>query len=203
MGDLAYLGPVGPFAGLSNAARKKVGERFPALSIVEIENAAASFLMELQATELEPRLVEAREELNIFAREIARFHCALSQLRRRRLDHALGEASRLISGQNDVEDLERALDNLRAALRQTSRVLPPGQPQLASRRLIATLASQMKYAGLPINRAASDSLRSLVELIFDDLMVGADAARAVREWNQCQTGDIDQERANLLLELIP
>ena len=203
MGALAYLGPVGPFAGLSNAARRKLGERFPALSIVEIEKAAASFLTELQAPELEPRLVEAREELNIFAKETARFHCALNQLRRHRLDHAIGEASRLISGQNDVEDLERVLNNVRAALRQTSRVLPSGQSQLASRRFIAMLATQMKYAGLPLTGAASDSLHSLVELIFDDLMVGADAARAVREWHQCQTGDIDQERANKLLELVP
>lgn len=203
MGDLAYLRPVGPFAGLSNAARKKVRERFPALSIVEIEKAAASFSIGLQAPELEPRLAEAREELNVFAKETARFHCALNQLRRHRLDRAIGEASRLISGQDDVQDLERALNNLRAALRQTSRVLPHGQPQLASRRLIATLARLMKYAGLPLTGAVGDSLCSLVELIFEDLMVGADAARAVREWHQCQTGDIDQERANMLLELVP
>ncbi len=203
MGDLAYLAPVGPFAGLSNPARKKLGECFPALSIVEIEKAAASFLMELQAPELEPRLLEAREELNIFAKETARFHCALNQLRKHRLDQAIGEASRLISGQNHVEELETALNNLRAALRQTSRVLPRGRPQLASRRLIATLARQMTYAGLPLTGAGSDSLSCLVELIFEDLMVGADAARAVREWHQCQTADIDQERANMLLELVP
>ena len=203
MGDLAYLDPVGPFAGLSNAARKRLGKCFPALSIIEIEKAAASFLMELQAPELQPRLVEAREELNIFAKEIARFHCALNRLRRHRLDHAVGEASRLIGGENGVEGLEQALDNLRAALRHISRILPLGRPQLASRRLIAKLAKQMNYAQLPLAGAADNSLYSLVELIFDDLMVGADPATAVREWHLCQTGDIDQERANIVLELVP
>ncbi|HVI06281.1 MAG TPA: hypothetical protein VM711_09345, partial [Sphingomicrobium sp.] len=65
MGQLAFLAPVGPFAGLSNAARQRIGETFPTLSITEIEDAVASFLMELQAPGIDPRLAEARDELNI------------------------------------------------------------------------------------------------------------------------------------------
>ena len=203
MGHFAYLAPVGPFAGLSNAARQKIAKRFPTLSIVEIESAAASFLLELQAPKTEPRLAEARDELNIFARELARFHNALNQIRKHRLDSAIDEASRVIGGKNELEDLERSLNNLAAAVRQTSRALPLGRPQLACRRLIATLASQMERAGLPLSGTASDLLLSLVDLVFEDLMVGGDATVAVREWRKSQAADIDHERTSLLLDLVP
>ena len=201
MGHFAYLAPVGPFAGLSNAARQKIGERFPALSIAEIERAAETFLAELQEPKIEPRLAEAREELNIFAKELSRFHGALNQVRKHRLDHVIGEASRMISGENELDDLERALSSLRTAVRQTSRVLPLGRPQLASRRLIAILARHVKHAGLPLSGTASDSLLSLVDLIFEDLMIGGDATSAVKEWHQSEATDIDHERALMLLDL--
>ena len=203
MAEFAYLAPVGPFAGLSNSARQKIAEGFPGLSIVEIESAAESFMDELQGPEIEPRLAEAREELNIFAKELSRFSGALNQVRKHRLDHVIGEASRMISGENEFDDLERSLNNLRTAIRQTSRALPPGRPQLASRRLIAILARQLKHAGLPLNGAVSCSLLSLVDLIFEDLMVGGDAASAVKEWHQSEVADIDHERSLILLDLVP
>lgn len=188
---------------MSNGAMRKIAARFPGLSIVAIERAAASFLMELRAPRIEPRLSEARDELNIFAKEIARFHGALNQIRQHRLDRALGEASRIISGENEFEDVEHSLSNLRTAVQQTSRTLPSNSPALASRRLIATLARQVEEAKLPLSGAASDSLVGLIHLIFDDLMVGGDAASAVSEWRRSQATDIDQERANMLLDLVP
>ncbi len=203
MGLFAFLAPVGPFAGLSNAARQKIGERFPVLSIVDVESAAASFLTELQAPKIEPRLAEAREELNIFAKELARFHGALNQVRKHRLDDAIGEASREISGENGLEGLERSLNYVRTAIQQTSRTLPLGRAEFACRRLVATLAKQISGAGLPISGTVSDPLVSLVDLIFEDLMIGGDATSAVREWHQSQAADIDQERASLLLDLVP
>jgi hypothetical protein len=203
MGHFAYLTPVGPFAGLSNAARQKIGERFPTLSIVEIESAAAIFFIELQAPKIEPRLAEAREELNTFAKELARFHSALNQVRKYRLGDAVGEASRMISGENEFDDLERSLNNLRTATQLMSRTVPLGRPQFASRRLITTLARHVKHAGLPLRGTAGDSLLSLVNLIFEDLMVGGDATSAVKEWHQSQGADIDHERASRLLDLVP
>lgn len=203
MSHFAYLGPVGPFAGLSNSARQKIGERFPKLSIVEIESAVASFLIELQAPRIAPRLNEARDELDIFAKELARFNSALTQMREHRLDHAIGEASRMISGENELEDLERSLNHLKTALQQTSRMLSLGCSELAGRRLIATLARFVRNAGLPLEGTASDSLLGLVDLIFEDLMIGEDATNAVKEWNQTQAADIDHERVSELLDLIP
>lgn len=203
MGQLAFLAPVGPFAGLSNAARQKISDSFPTLSISEIESAVATFLLDLQATRVEPRLSQARNELNIFAKELERFHSALNQIRKYRLDHAIGAASRMIGGENQFEELEHSLDNLRTAIRQTSRVLPPGRHQLASRRLVTTLARQVKQAGLKVGRGSDHCLLALMDLIFEDLMVGGDAARVVREWHQSQTADIDHERASLLLDLVP
>ena len=203
MGHLAFLPPVGPFAGLSNGAVQKLGDRFPNLSVAEIETAAASFVAELQAPEIEPRLTEARDELNVFAREIARFHNAFNVIRKRRLDRAIGEASRTISGENEFEDLERSLESVRMAIRQTSRALPSASPDLASRRLIAALARQLEQASSPTGGTANDSLVSLVDLVFDDLMVGGDAAGAVREWQHSQAAGIDYERASALLDLIP
>lgn len=202
MVQFAYLAPVGPFAGFSNAARQKIGERFPRLSIAEIESAAACFLKELQGTPTDPRLAEVRDELNIFAKELARFHCALNHIRVRGLDQAIGEAGRMICGENGIEDLDRSLDNLRTAIQQTSRVLPSGRPQLASRRLIALLAEYLNQAGFPPGGADGDPLLSLVDLIFDDLMVGADASSAVGEWHQSQTAEIDHQRASILLDLV-
>jgi hypothetical protein len=203
MGHFAFLSPVGPFAGLSNAARQKIKERFPALSIGHIEGAAEAFLSELEAPKIEPRLAEAREELNTFARELERFHGALNKVRTHRLDEAIGDASREISGENELEDLERSLNNIRTAIRQTSRTLPLGREEFASRRLVAALAKHMSEARLPIGGIISDPLVSLVDLIFEDLMVGGDAASAVREWHQSQAADIDHERASKLLDLVP
>lgn len=202
MGCFAYLAPVGPFAGLSNPARQKIADSFPNLSIAKIESAAEAFLLALQAPEIEPRLAEARDELNVFAGELARFHQALTQIRRHRLDHAIGEVSRMISGENEFEELDRSLNMLRTATRQTSRALPPGRSELASRRLVATLARQVRDAGLPLSGTSSNSLLSLVDLIFDDLMVGGDAPSAVKEWQQSERANIDQERASMLLDLV-
>jgi len=203
MGHFAFLAPVGPFAGLSNAVRRHIGERFPNLSIDEIESASAFFIMELQAERIEPRLVEARDELDLFANELARFNGALNQMRRHRLDQAIGEASRMISGENEFEDLERCINHLRTAIQQTSRMLSLGCPELASRRLIATFAKLMKDAGLPLDGASGDSLSCLVDLIFEDLMIGGDASSSVREWRQTQSADIDHERVSELLDLVP
>ena len=202
MGQFAFLAPVGPFAGLSDAARQKIGERFPALSVVEIENAAAAFLMELQASNIEPRLAEARDELNIFAKEIVRFHGALDHVRDHRLDDAIGEASRMISHEDALEALERSLTQVRAAVRRISRALPARRSELASMRLVATLAGQAKRAGLAVNGATPDCLRSLVALIFEDLMVGGDASAAVAEWKRSQATPLDHERTSALLDLV-
>jgi hypothetical protein len=49
---------------------------------------------------------------------------------------------------------------------------------------------------------SGDALLSLVDLIFDDLMVGGDASSAVSEWHQSQAAEIDPERADILLELV-
>lgn len=202
MGYFAYLAPVGPFAGLSNPARQKIASAFPTLSIAEIENAAEAFLLALKAPEIEPRLAEARDELNTFAGELARFQHALKQIRRHRLDHAIGEVSRIISGENELEEVDRSLNLLRTATRQTSRALPPGRSELASRRFVATLARQVRAAGLPLSGTSGNSLLSLVDLIFDDLMVGGDAPSAVREWHQSEAANIDQERTSMLLDLV-
>lgn len=184
MGHFAYLVPVGPFAGLSNTARHEISRRFPTLSVAEIESAAERFSLELQAPTIEPRLAEARDELNAFGKELARFQGAIDGIRKHQLDCAIGEASRMISGENEFENLERSLSNLLTAFRGTARALPVGCAQLASRRLIATLASHMKQAGLPIAGSARDSLLSLVNLIFDDLMIGGNAKSAVAEWHK-------------------
>ena len=109
----------------------------------------------------------------------------------------------MTSGENEIECLERSLDNLRTAIQQTSRALPLGSPELASRRLIARLSKHLERAGLPLDGSSSNSLLGLVDLIFDDLMVGGDATSAVLEWRQGETADIDHERASILLELIP
>jgi hypothetical protein len=201
MDHFAFLAPVGPFAGLSNAARQKINERFPALAIGVIESAAESFLRELQAPDIEPRLTEARDELNLLAKEIERFHGALNHVRNHRLDAAIGDASRMISGENELEGLERSLNHVRTAVQRTSRALPSRRSELASRRLVATLARHAKRVGLPVNGAGRDSLLGLVDLIFEDLMVGGDAADAVREWRQGQAAQLDHERTTILLDL--
>jgi hypothetical protein len=203
MGHFAFLPPVGPFAGLSNSAVQKLGDHFPDLSVEKIETAAASFVAELQAPEIEPRLTEARDELNVFAKEIARFHNAFNVIRKRRLDRAIGEASRMISGENELEDLERSLESVRMAIRETSRALPSASPELAGRRLIAALARQVEKARPSSGDTANDCLIGLVDLIFEDLMVGGDAAGAVREWQHSQSAGIDYERASELLDLVP
>jgi hypothetical protein len=204
MDHFAYLAPVGPFAGLSNAARQKISEHFPTLSIIEIESATASFLIDLAAPKVELRLAEARNELNIFAKELARLQSALNQIRAHRLDHAIGEASRMVSGKDELDNLERSLKVLRTAIQQASRSLPFDRPQLASSKLIGTLARYVKRAGLPLSGGtASSALVSLVDLIFEDLMVGGDATSAVREWQKGQAAGIDHERAGLLLDLVP
>jgi hypothetical protein len=192
MGPYAFLAPVGPFAGLSNGVRQKIGERFPTLSIEEIEGAAGSFSTELRASKMESRLIEVRDELHIFGKEVARFQNALAPLRKHRLDRTIGEASRAISGQNELELLELSVGNLRTAVQQTVRALPSGCPGLASRRLVEALAKHVDDR---------DSLLTLVELIFEDLMVGGDAAGAVREWQQSRTAALDAERVAVLLEL--
>lgn len=192
MGHFAFLAPVGPFAGLSNGVRQRIAERFPAVPIEEIESAAESFSAELRASKMEPRLAEVRDELNVFGKEVARFQNALTPIRKHRLDGTIGEASRMISGQNELELLELSIGNLRTAVQQTVRALPSGCPELASRRLVAALAKHV---------TDKDSLLALVDLIFEDLMVGGDAASAVREWQQSQTAAIDPERVAVLLEL--
>jgi hypothetical protein len=192
MGHFAFLAPVGPFAGLSNGVRQKISERFPALSIEEVESAAESFSTELRAAAMEPRLAEVRDELNTFGKEVARLQSALTPLRKHRLDGPIGEASLMIGGRNELEHLERSLGNLRTAIRQTARALPSGCPGLASRRLVAALAKRVDD---------TDSLLTLVDLIFEDLMVGGDAASAVSEWQRSRTAVIDSERVAALLEL--
>lgn len=201
MGHFAYLAPVGPFAGLSNHAKQQICERFPGLSIKEVESAAAFFVMELQAPTIDPRLAEVREEMNIFAKELARFQAALRRVQKHRLDKALGEASRIISGENELEVLDRRLDNLTAGIRQTSRALPFGCPELASRRLVERLARHVTEAGLTLGSTVSDLLLSLVGLIFEDLMVGGDARSAVANWRKSDAADMDPKRGNLLVDL--
>jgi hypothetical protein len=202
MSHFAYLRPVGPFAGLSNAARQKISECFPALSITKIESAAATFLAELEASTTEPRLAEARQELSIFAKELGRFCSALNRIRQHGLDRAIGEASRMICGENQLEDAELSLKNLRVAIQQTSRALPFDRAELASRRLIANLAVQARQAGISLNRTPIDSLLGLAELIFEDLMIGGDAASAVMDWHKRQAAESDDRRATTLLDLV-
>ncbi len=202
MNDLAYLAPVGPFAGLSNSTRQAVSERFPALSIDEIESAAASFSTELEASATDPRLASARDQLNSFARELARFQGAFDAIRRHRVGDAVAEASRMTNGQNELDKLERSVGNLRRAVRQTSRALPPGHPQLAGRRLVARLAKQLKQAGLPAGGAATDLLVGLVDLIFEDMMVGGNAACAVRDWQRSEGSETDSKPAIALSDLV-
>ena len=202
MGDLAYLAPVGPFAGLSNAVRHEISNRFPRLSVAEIESAAERFSRELQAPRTEPRLVEARDKLNEFGKELARFQGAVSDIRKRHLDRAIGEASRMMSGENEFETIEQSLGKLRTALQETSRALPVGGAQLATRRLIATLATHMHQAGLPITTSDRRSLPSLVNMIFDDLMVGGNATSAVIEWQKGQSTDTDHDPVGILIDLV-
>lgn len=200
MSHFAFLAPVGPFAGLSDPAREKIAQHYPRLSITAIDCAAASFLLELEARTIEPRLAEARDELNIFAKELARVHAALNHIRKHRLDNVIGEASRKISGENQFDDLERCLNNLRRAIQQTSRSLPFTAPELASRRLIERLAKQMTQAGLALT--GSNSLHMLVDLIFEDLMVGGDAESAITDWQKSEAADLDDKRGNLLVDLV-
>jgi hypothetical protein len=200
MGHLAFLAPVGPFAGLSDTVRHEIANRFPSVSIAEVESAAERFSLELQASKPKSSLDETRDELNSFGKEVARFHGALDRVRNHWLRQAIGEASRHIGGKNEIEHLEHALNNLGSAIRRTSRALPCERSQIASRRLIATLAGLMKHGTEPVR--GPDPLLSLVDLIFEDLMVGGDAASAVREWRQNQRANIDQEWAGLLLDLV-
>lgn len=201
MSRFAYLPPVGPFAGLSNAARHKIGERFPYLFITEIESAIAAFLDELQISTIGPRLLEARDELNIFAKELARFHSGLNRIRKHRLDRAIAEASRLICGEDELERMERCFSNLRRAILQTSAALPLNRAELASRRLIATLAEQAKQSALSPSAGSIQWLVDLIDLIFEELMIGADAASAVTDWRKRQASDTDL-RATDLADLV-
>lgn len=191
MGHFAFLAPVGPFAGLSNGTRQLIRERHPAASIEEIEGAAQCFSTELRASMADRRLALVRDELNIFAKEVARLQNALNSLPRHRLDTMIGEASRMIGGANELEQLDRSLKGVATAIQQTTRTLPSGCPQLASRRLVAALERCVGDSG---------SLIALVELIFEDLMVGGDAAGAVREWRQSKTALFDADRVARLLE---
>lgn len=200
MSHLAFLAPVGPFAGLSNSARQQIGALFPDLSLAEVESAAATFLRDLEAPATEPRLAEARSELSIFAKEIARFHGALDELRKHRLDHAIGEASRAATSENAVENLERALTCVRAAVRRAVRAIPLGRSELASRRLIAALARQAGHVLPPQGGADHPELVGLVEIIFDDLMIGGDAAVAVGEWHRSEVRDVDRKCVTAVFE---
>jgi hypothetical protein len=198
MSQYAFLAPVGPFPGLSNSARQKIAERFPALSLAEVERVAESFSTDLQAANVDSRLAEARDELNVFARELARFRTAVNRARKRRLDRVVGEASRSIGGENEFSKLDHSLGRVGTAVRRTARMLPYGTAELASRRLVEALA---RHAGLAVGSARNDSLATLVDLIFDDLMVGGDAAGAVREWRQSRTAE-NEEESGLLLDIV-
>ena len=108
----------------------------------------------------------------------------------------------MIGGENEFENLERSLNNLRTACAGTSRALPVGRAQLASRRLIAFLASHVKQAGLPLSGTARDTLLSLVNLIFEDLMIGGDAESAVTEWYKTQARHIGHDPVGRLIDLV-
>lgn len=172
------------------------------MSVAEIESAAERFSLELQAPTIELRLAEARHELNAFGKELARFQGAVDGIRKHQLDCAIGEASRMISGANEFKNLERSLSKILTAFRGTSRALPVGCAQLASRRLVSTLASHMKQAKLPIGGSARNSLLSLVNLIFDDLMIGGNAKSAVTEWHKSQSTDLSQDPVGILIDLV-
>lgn len=202
MRAIAYLAPVGPFAGFSNAARHKLAKCYPGLCIAEIERAAERFSLELQAPKVERRLSEARNELNVFSNELARFQSAVDNLRNHQLDEAIGHASRMTGGDAGLEGLDRTLANLRRAIQETSRALPLEGAQLASRRLVATLARHISEAGLPRTGSTSDLLFSLVDLIFDDLMVGGDARSAFREWSRSQSTNKSDDPVGVLIELV-
>jgi len=202
MGDFAYLVPVGPFAGLSKAARNEIRTQFPTLSVAEIERAAERFSLELLAPSIQPRLTEARDQLNVFGKELDRFRGAVEGIRRHQLDCAIGEASRMISGQNELENLDRCLSKLRTAFQRTSRAIPVGCAPLASRRLITTLAIHMQLMGLSIGGNGRDSLLGLVNLIFDDLMIGGDAENAVTEWHKSRSANPVHDLVGTVIELV-
>jgi hypothetical protein len=202
MGELAYLHPVGPFTGLSDTARHQIGSRFPTLSFGDIESAAERFLKELEVPGTEPRLAEARDELNSFGSELARFQSALDGVRKHQLDGAIGEASRIICGENEFENLQRSLNNVRTAFQRTSRALPAERSEIASRKLVVALARHMKDAGLPLTGSVPRSLVSLVDLIFDDLMIGGDANAAVAEWQKGQAADVSRDALGMLIDLV-
>lgn len=199
MGQLAYLAPVGPFAGLSKTAQNTIHTRFPTLCFAEVQSAAERFCLDLQAEATEQRLAEAREMLNAFAAELSRMQRAVDRIREHCLADVLGEAGRMISGENEFERLNRSLNGLRIASQRTSKALPGGLAQRASRNLVGTLAGYTDQARLPRDGIGIASLVSLVHLIFEDLMIGAEAKSAVADWQKCQT---DCDRIGILTELV-
>jgi hypothetical protein len=196
MGQYALLAPVGPFAGLSKGARQKIAARFPALSVAEVDRAAESFSADLQASNADRRLAQARDELNVFSRELARFRAAVTRARKCRLDRVVARTSGMMDGESGFSAFDQSLGNIGSAVRRTARMLPYGASELASRRLVEALA---RHAG---PEADGNSLTALVDLIFDDLMVGGDAAGAVKEWRRSRTRENEEEPSAVLLDLV-
>ena len=108
----------------------------------------------------------------------------------------------MIGGENELENLERSLNDLRIAIQRTSRALPLECAQIASRRLVARLARHMTWAGLSLDGTSSVSLLNLVDLIFQDLMVGGDATSAVKEWRKSEAIDKGNDPFGVLVDLV-
>jgi hypothetical protein len=184
MGLFAVLAPVSPFVGLSASARREIGKRFPSLSILEIEQAAERFSLELHSSITQGRLLEARTELAAFADELVRFKAAVQCVRDGGLDRAIGRASSKLCGEDEMKKLDRQLGHLQSAVKKVATALPAERAQLATRRFIGELALQMNATQIPISSSAGNALVNLIQVIFDDLMVGGDPESAVKDWRK-------------------
>ncbi len=201
MAHFAYLAPVGPFGGLSRSALQKLERLFPDLAVAEVENAAERFLLELLEDSAGTRLAEARNVLETFARQLAGLESALGRIRAHNLADAIREAGRTTTDTIDLESFDRCLRELKSAVRRISRTIPVEPSHLAGRRLVARLAKCLESAGIPHTGSSGDSLVVLVDLLFDDLMVGADAGSAVAEWSG-QVKATNADKVGVLLDLV-
>lgn len=201
MAHLAYLAPVGPFGGLSRSARQKLERLFPALSLAEVEQIAERFVLELLEDSTGTRLAEARNVLETFGKQLACLESALGRIRAHKLAEAIREAGRTSTDTINLEHFDRCLRDLKAAVRRISRAIPAERSHLASRRLVARLARCLENAGIPFAGGSGDALVVLVDLLFDDLMVGGDARSAVAEWNG-QVKATNADKVGALLDLV-
>ena len=110
--------------------------------------------------------------------------------RTHRVHEAIGEASPGYATEDEFEHAPRQALRTSNSRRETLSYFLPDDGQFASRRLIAALASEVKDPQLVGRGTGSDCLISLVALIFDDLMIGADAKSAVTQWRQSRAADL-------------